>query len=84
MSEIKSEIKSYDDMVTALASCKSLRVTVGSLTENPKNELWHIRGIVDNRYVVCRRWTGKSWLYWMDRISYLWLLFKDGTLQVQP
>jgi len=48
---------------------------------NMNNHLAHIRAIVDDEWVVWRKWVGGRWFYKVDYIHYFYLLDGDGLLR---
>ena len=52
--------------------------------ENNKNNcIIHVRAIVDGNYVVYRVWSKyrKNWIYRINDVSFLEMLYKDGYLK---
>lgn len=49
---------------------------------NINNAIWHIRAIVDDEYIVCRKWSKRkqSWIYFIEDSHGFWLKFNDGKL----
>lgn len=48
---------------------------------NPHNELRHIRGVVDDEYIVYRVWKRFHWSYKMEWAYAFYLAWKDGHLK---
>lgn len=59
----------------------SLRLSYGE--GNPNNKLIHIRAIVDDEWVVFRRWSHRrGWVYVVEWAYWFWLLENDGRVTV--
>jgi hypothetical protein len=59
---------------------KKVRLTFGTLSDDPSTEVWHIRAVVDDKQVVYRVWQGKRWVYQMQSLYYCHLMWRDGHL----
>lgn len=67
-----------------LAVGQTLQVNFGK--GNPNNRTAHVRAIVDDEYVVVRRWSARKryWQYEVEHASYYEAIFKAGHLKVKP
>lgn len=70
----------YAELKTTLVPGKSFCVFYDA--GNPNNCIAHIRAIVDDDWIVWRRWikTKRAWAYRVDYIYFFWLLNQDGHL----
>ena len=50
---------------------------------NPNNGIYHISAVVDDDYIVVRRWRGDRWCYGIEHIYYFNALRRDGVLSFQ-
>lgn len=59
-----------------------VRHLFGYQTPNPTSEIWHIRAIVDDNYVVCRKWhAGRGWQYFLESMISFHLTYINGGLE---
>lgn len=67
----------YEELKKTLVPGTSFRFFYN--TGNPNNCIAHIRAIVDNEWVVWRKWarTKQRWIYLVDYIHFFWLHQKD-------
>lgn len=72
--------KELDDLTESLKTAKKFRLDYGR--GHRLNGLYHIRGIVDDRYVIRRR-AGSAWVYNLVDIWYFLYKQKGGRLEIE-
>lgn len=71
----------YEELKRILVPGKSFRFFYNA--GNPSNSLAHIRAIVDDEWIVWRKWakSKRRWIYLVDHIHLFWLHRQDRMVE---
>lgn len=70
-------------MLAAAQPGAKLRRTIGYLTPTPRDEIWHVRAVVDETIIVYRVWNRRqrNWDYHIASLTFCHLCWKSSTLK---
>lgn len=70
-------------LLAAVQPGAKLRRTIGDLTPTPRDEIWHVRAVVDDDVVVYRAWnrSRRNWDYHLTNLLFCHLCWQSSTLK---
>ena len=72
-----------DEVREMIVPGNKIRCWIGSKTDHPSSEIWHIRAIVDEKQIVFRWWRpGRGWRYMVESWTFFEAYHSVGLLSL--